>query len=148
MKKLHLSKQIMNWIEEFINNRSIELAFDGKRQEKKQIRTGIPQKSSISSILFLIYIRFLFVKVRIDLHVETSSFVDDIVIYTTSKNIETKCIRLTKAIAIAFKWAEENAVKFDDSKSEIIHFEHKKIMSTNSITLSNETILQSQKKVK
>ena len=32
----------------------------------------------------------------------------------------------------------------DDSKSELIHFESKKIMSTNSITLSNETILKFQ----
>jgi hypothetical protein len=50
MKKLHLSFQIFNWVKEFMSNRSIRLAFDGKKQEQKQIRTEISQESSISSI--------------------------------------------------------------------------------------------------
>ncbi len=131
-----------------MNNRSIELAFDEKKQEKRQIRTEISQESSISSILFLIYTRFLFAKLKIDINIATSSFVDDIMIYTSSKKIEINCERLNQAISIAFKWARENVIKFDDSKSEMIHFELKKEMSTNTITLSNETTLKSQKSVK
>jgi hypothetical protein len=131
-----------------MNNRSIELAFDEKKQEKRQIRTEISQESSISSILFLIYTRFLFAKLKIDINIATSSFVDDIMIYTSSKKIEINCERLNQAISIAFEWARENVIKFDDSKSEMIHFELKKEMSTNTITLSNETTLKSQKSVK
>ncbi len=66
MKKLHLSLQALKWIEEFMNNRLIKLAFDDKKQEKRQIRIAISQDSSISSILFLIYTRFLFAKLKID----------------------------------------------------------------------------------
>ncbi len=54
MKKLHLSSQILTWVEEFMNNWSIKLTFDEKKQEKRQIRIEISQESSISSILFLI----------------------------------------------------------------------------------------------
>jgi hypothetical protein len=80
MKKLHLSHQTLKWIEEFINNRSIELTFNEKKQDKRQIRIEILQESSISSILFLIYTRFLFAKLKIDVNIVTSSFVNDIVI--------------------------------------------------------------------
>jgi hypothetical protein len=36
MKKLHLSSQILEWVKQFMKNRSIELAFDDKKQEKRQ----------------------------------------------------------------------------------------------------------------
>jgi hypothetical protein len=147
MKKVHLSHQILRWVEEFMNNWSIELTFEKKKQNKRQIRTKISQESSISSILFLIYTRFLFVKLKIDVNIATSSFVDDIVIYTSSWKIEINCKKLCQVTSKAFEWARENVIKFDDSKSEIIHFEFKKQMSTNTITLSNETTLKSQKSV-
>jgi hypothetical protein len=126
MKKLHLSSQTLRWVEEFMNNRSIELTFDEKKQEKRQIRIDISQESSISPILFLIYTRFLFAQLKIDVNIATSSFVDDIVIYTSSKKNEINCERLCQAISKAFEWARKNVVKFDDSKSEMIHFELKK----------------------
>jgi hypothetical protein len=65
-----------------MNNRSIELAFDDKKQEKKQIDIDISQKSSLSSIIFLMYTRFLFAKLKIDVNIVTASFVEDIVICT------------------------------------------------------------------
>jgi hypothetical protein len=78
----------------------------------------------------------------------TSSFVDDIIIYTSLRRIEINCEKLNQAISKAFDWARENVIKFDDFKSEMIHFELKKEMSSNAITLSNETTLKSQKSVK
>jgi hypothetical protein len=132
-----------------IHEQSIKkLAFDEKKQEKRQIRIEISQESSILSILFLIYTRFLFAKLKIDINIATSSFVNDIIIYTSFKKIEINCERLCQTISKAFEWAKENVIKFDDSKSEMIHFELKKEMSTNTITLSNETTLKSQKNVK
>jgi hypothetical protein len=148
MKKLHLSSQTLRWVKEFMNSRSIELAFDEKKQKKRQIRIEISQGSSILFILFLIYTRFLFAKLKIDVNIAISSFVDDIVIYTLSKRIEINCERLCQAISKAFEWTRENVIKFDDSKSEMIHFELKKEMSTNTITLSNGITLKSQKSVK
>jgi hypothetical protein len=131
-----------------MNNPSIELAFDEEKQDKRRIRIEISQRSSISSILFLIYTRFLFSKLKLDVNIATSSLVDDIVIYTLSRKIESNCQRLNQAIFKTFEWARENAIKFDNSKSEMIHVELKKQMSTNSITLSNERTLKSQKNVK
>jgi hypothetical protein len=96
----------------------------------------------------LIYTRYLFAKLKIDVNIATSSFVDDIVIYTSSKRIELNCERLSQAISKAFEWAQQNVIKFNDFKSEIIHFELKKEMSSNTIILSNETTLKSQKSVK
>jgi hypothetical protein len=41
-----------------------------------------------------------------------------------------------------FQWADENAVTFDDSKSELIHFQKGNSAATATVTLSNNTIIQ------
>ena len=146
--KLNLFIQLKNWINNFMNNRSIALAFDDQKQHTRQIKIDISQKSSISSILFFIYIRFLFSKIRIKARTSSSSFIDDIQISVSSKNIENNCKTLIEIIKIAFSWTDANAIQFNDSKFELIHFESKKIMSTNSIILSNETILKFQNMIK
>ena len=125
-----------------MNNRSIALAFDDQKQHTRQIKIDISQKSSISSILFFIYIRFLFLKIRLKIWINFFNFIDDIQINVLLKNIENNCKILTEIIKITFSWIDANAIRFDDSKFELIHFESKKIMSNNSIILSNETILK------
>ena len=124
--KLNLSIQLKNWVNNFMNNRSIALAFDEQKQHTRQIKIGISQKSSISPIPFFIYIRFLFSKIRIKARISSFSFIDDIQISVSSKNIENNCKTLTEITKIAFSWTDANAIQFDNSKSELIHFESKK----------------------
>ena len=89
--KLNLPIQLKNWVNNFMNNRSIALAFDDQKQHTRQIKIDISQKSSISSILFFIYIRFLFSKIQIKVQTNFFSFIDDIQINVSSKNIENNC---------------------------------------------------------
>ena len=71
-----------------MDNRRLCLAFDGQRQESQKVTTGIPQGSPISPILFLIYIRGLFPKIKASFSNSTSlSFIDDIALYISSKDI-------------------------------------------------------------
>ena len=49
-----------------MTDRKIKLAFDEKKQAARAIRTEIPQRLLISSILFSIYIRFLFSEMEQD----------------------------------------------------------------------------------
>ena len=53
-QKLQLSKSLCYWIRSFLQNRRIQLKFDGNNQEMTNIEVGISQRSSISLILFLI----------------------------------------------------------------------------------------------
>ncbi len=138
-----------SWMSSRIYEQSINrMSVWWTKARKRSISTDISQISWISSILFLIYTRFLFSKLKIDVNIVTASFVNDVMIYTLWKKIELNCEKLRQAISKAFDWARENAVKFDDSKSEMIYFELKKEISVISITLSNEITLRSQKNVK
>ena len=85
-----------------MNNRSIALTFDDQKQHTRQIKIDISQKLSISSILFFIYIRFLFSKIRIKIRINSFNFINDIKINVSSKNIENNCKTLIEIIKITF----------------------------------------------
>ncbi len=51
---------------------------------------------------------------------------------------------LKNAAKIAFTWAENNAVQFDNLKSELIHFESHKITLNQMIILLNNMIIKSK----
>src|SRR5438034_575809 len=76
-KNLGLSRSLCSWIECFMNNRYIQLVFDGNIQEKTKVEIEISQDLLISPILFLIYIKDIFSEIN-SMQIRSSSYVDDI----------------------------------------------------------------------
>ncbi len=58
------------------------------------------------------------------------------------KNIDKNVETLEMAAKIAFTWAKDNAVQFDDSKSELIHFGSHKAAPDQTVILPNGTIIK------
>ena len=145
VKILKISINIINWVKCFLQNRVIDLAFDGESQKPKEIITEISQDSSISLILFLIYIRYLFSKIHAKIkNLQSLSYIDDVALYVKEKNIDKNVKTLENAAKIAFTWAKKNAMQFNDSKSELIHFESHKMTFNQMIILLNNTIIKSK----
>ena len=61
LRDLKLPLSLIHWTSSFLDNRLIKLSFNQNTESFKPINTGIPQGSPISPILFLIYIRGLFI---------------------------------------------------------------------------------------
>ncbi len=143
--KLKISINLINWIKCFLQNRIINLAFDDERQKSKKISIEISQDSFISLILFLIYIRYLFSKIRAKFeNLQSLSYIHDVMLYIEERNIDKNVKMLKNAAKITFTWAENNAVQFDDSKSELIHFESYKTTLNQMIILLNNMIIKSK----
>ena len=115
----------------------------------QDVKTGIPQGSPISPILFLIYIRHLFPQIKIKFSdMQKPSYIDDVALYITGKTAQENTQKLQTVTQTVFSWAQENAVQFDDSKSELIHFSRARKMLDNSIILLNNTEIKPVKEVK
>ena len=89
-QKLQLPKSLYYWIKSFLQDRKVQLKFDGNNQKMTNIEIGIPQGSSISPILFLIYIKYLFTK-RSNTSERILSYLDDIGLVVSLKSIEENC---------------------------------------------------------
>jgi len=143
--KLKISINLINWIKCFLQNRIIGLAFDDECQKSKKISTEISQDSFISLILFLIYIRYWFSKIRAKFeNLQSLSYIDNVMLYIEWRNIDKNVKMLENAAKIAFIWTENNAVQFNNLKSELIHFESHKTTFNQMIILLNNIIIKSK----
>ena len=148
MKNLKLSRIVIQWVKNFMTKRSVNLIFDENKSKPYYVESGIPQGSPISPILFSIYIRHLFPKVRMKFNAHSPSFIDDVAIYVENKTAKQNCKEIEIILKTAFDWAASNNVKFDDEKSELIHFEKTRNASKDTLQLPNGTILEPKNVVK
>ena len=149
-QKLQLSKSLWYWIRSFLQNRKVQLKFDGNSQKMSDIEIGIPQGSPISPILFLIYIRFLFTK-RLNTSERILSYLDDIGLVISSKSIEENCQLLQKLAQDLLVKQHHNCMQFDMEKTELIHFHSKRFFDLENETYSvkiGESIIQPKSLVK
>jgi len=83
--KLGLPKALCLWLQSFMEDRTIQLAFDGESQSKISMNAGIPQGSPVSPIMFLIYLHPVLKSVREDdpnFPIKIPSYMDDIALIT------------------------------------------------------------------
>ena len=62
-----------------------------------------------------------------------------------SKSAEENSIMLEKVVKSLFLWAKDNAIVFNDSKTELIHFNKDKEIAILTVTLLNNIIIKSSK---
>ena len=74
--------------------------------------------------------------------VQKPSYINDVALYILGKTAEENAKVLQEAAKTVFTWAEENAVQFDDSKSELIHFFRARRELTAEITLLNKIVIK------
>ncbi len=149
-QKLKLPKSLCFWIRSFLQNRKVQLRFDGNTQEMTDVNIGIPQGSPVSPILFLIYIRFLLSE-RSNTSERILSFVDDIGLAVSSKSIEENCQLLQKLAEDLLVEQSQNCMQFDVEKTELIHFHSKRFLDLKDERYSvkiGETVFQPKELVK
>src|SRR5216117_2307414 len=140
-KNLDLSRSLCSWIECLMNNRYVQLAFDENKQEKTRVEIEISQESSISSILFLIYIRDIFSEIN-SMQIRSSNYVDDIELVVSSKTIEENYLMLENAAEKLLQLQNQNNIQFDMKKIELIHFHSKRSIDNNNfpVTIRNNQV--------
>ena len=106
----------------------------------------IPQDSSVSPILFFIYVSQLF-KSNSKLAARLISYSDDIAIVVSSKTFHENCCLLQNAADKLIKWENSHSIHFDMKNTELIHFSHSEKSMKYSVKIMQNRIF-SQETVK
>ncbi|KAI0993264.1 hypothetical protein K3495_g14920, partial [Podosphaera aphanis] len=116
-------KPILKWTSSFLQNRRVQVRFQGGVTTPKELMCGVPQGSPISPLLFLLYMAE---PMRSGNVISRFSYADDIGILGFGRTISESAAVAQKEIDSLSKWAQENAVLFDSEKSEVIQFPGRK----------------------
>jgi hypothetical protein len=118
LQELEADPQIIKWTESFMTDRKASLLINGHESAMKPTKTGIPQGSPVSPILYAIYISGIFEEIEEEVMGATGlSFIDDISWLATGKDM-MEITKLLEACGKAAKtWAAKKAVEFDMIKT-------------------------------
>ena len=84
LHKANLNANMLNWIKNFLEDRTFYVAWNSKNSKIHQIKTGVPQGSCISPTLFNIY--FSDIARSIPENISHALFADDLCIWFTNKS--------------------------------------------------------------
>jgi hypothetical protein len=126
--------------------RSMALSFDGRTDIQWPMATGIPQGSPASPILFLLYRHPLFNSLQLYHPIIWSpSYINDVSLVAQGKTREGNSRALEAVARTAFQWVQDNAVAFDNTKSEMLYFHHSRwdiVTEETKIRLPHGTVVE------
>lgn len=101
----------------------VELVINEFTNSRQKVKSGMPQRLSVSSILFLIYISRECAIVGKQLpNITYELFINDLGFIIAERFISKIAKTLKKVTHILFEWGTNNAVIYDMSRMEIILF--------------------------
>ena len=100
---------------------------DGRTGETRAIQAGLPQRSPVSPVLFILSISALFQWLE-DTHptLQAISFVDDIGLVIECDGLEEGTTRLQGTARDTMQWGSDNKVEFEVSKTEVMLFSRRR----------------------
>jgi hypothetical protein len=101
--ELRIPRDITRWTDSFLKGRKIQLVINGYTYQERDIKTEVLQKSSVSLILFIIYLSEVFEAIKAKISIKTLSFADDIGLIATEGLIKEIIKTLKKAEKEAFQ---------------------------------------------
>ena len=113
MMKMGIHGNMLSWIQAFLSNRTIQTTFDKATSGKLTIEEGLPQRSSLSCALFLIFINDF----PDYLGVKKAMFADDLVIWTTEKYPILARAKLNRALGLVTSFCNLWKLKINQQKT-------------------------------
>ncbi len=118
VKKLYdnnISPYLILAINDWLQNRTFHVSHRGSSSDTLAVHNGIPQGSSLSVMLWLVYIN------DITINKESANiFVDDTIVWAKGSSRRELRLRLTEEATKLMKWCSENKVQVNLDKTKMI----------------------------
>ncbi|CAB3995252.1 Hypothetical predicted protein [Paramuricea clavata] len=115
------------WLESYLSNRTQCCCVNGKLSSPSIMKTGIPQRSGLGPLLFLIYINDL--PKCLNAGTKPDMFADDTQIATSTDDIKVITETLNRDLNNVANWLSANKLTLNNSKTEYMIIGSKKRLS-------------------
>lgn len=112
--------RMLNWIKDFLKERTIQVRVDGSMSSKENVENGTPQGSVISPVLFNVMINDIFSKLNRGFGM--ALFADDAAVWKRGRNLNYIYKQVQQAINKVEAWADEWGFRISVSKSKYVVF--------------------------
>ena len=109
-----------SYLKEFLCDRRFRVKIGNTYSTEKTQIEGVPQGSVISCTLFLMALNGIISDLPVDVH--ASLYVDDLMLYASSRHLPSLGRRLQRAINTIENWATRHGFKFSPLKTTAVHF--------------------------
>ena len=147
LRKRRIPPKITRWIESFLQGRSIRISFNGTQSISFPTSAGVPQGSSLSSILYIYYNDDL-LDIPCSPNHLALGFIDDIGYGIRGLTSEGNTARLEELLTKAEEWRRKHGAQFEKSKYVLIHFTRNRNIKTDAIIKIEGTSIPPSKEVK
>jgi ribonuclease P/MRP protein subunit RPP40 len=120
----------IKWIQSYLSNRKQVLKFKKFTSTEETVLSGIPQGSIIGPILFIIFTNDLAATFK---NCKMVSYADDCQLIVDAESLEVLKMKLQSVIETAQKWYQENSMKNNIGKTEILILSKRK--HNNKVTI-------------
>ena len=117
-----VSPYLVQWVGSFLRDRTCRLTFQGSPRFFAPVSVGVPQGSSISPLLFIIYVSSLHLEAPRSLII---SYVDDFAVTVASPSYTTNVRLLQKSFSALKRKASPINISFSIPKTELIPLENR-----------------------
>ena len=135
---------LLRYLNSFIKNRTIHFNILNETSKQIKLNTGVPQGSSLSPLLFILYVADL---PPINNNTHRSQFADDIKIYGSHKNINKLHDKLQPTINSLLEYAAKWRIGLNANKTNELIFGYRKpkITNSNKLNINNQEIKITEK---
>ncbi|CAD6221996.1 GSCOCG00011700001-RA-CDS, partial [Cotesia congregata] len=128
LTQLGFHENIIQYIQNFLKDRSIQVKVNDILSSKKEIANGVPQGSVLSVTLFLIAINDIVN--CIPAPVQGLLYADDLIIYCSGSQVNNICDLLQEVLNNIVQWCSHSGFQLAENKTEYMVFSNMKKQTT------------------
>ena len=114
---MQIPNYIILWLANFLSDRTQLMRVRNSLSELAEVKSGVPQGSVLSPLLFIIYINDIY---KLPISSNILSFADDTKLMNLSKNFKL----LQRDLIFIQEWCDKNNLFINIEKTVVMHFGH------------------------
>ena len=114
MKNLGVGGTLLNWFESYLKSRQQRVVIEGSCSSWKEVKAGVPQRSVLGPLLFLIYIN----DIQQNIDSDCFLFADDTMLLEEVFSPQSVAHSLNKDLNYISLWSSRWLVTMNASKTE------------------------------